>query len=193
MKALVLFAHPNPNSFNAAILEAVKEELAKKDAEVKVKDLYAMNWNPVLSGQDFQQLLAGKAPDDIAQEHADVKWADLMVTISPIWWYSVPAMLKGYIDRVFSHGFAYEYTDSGPQGILTGKRALVITTSGADEHLATESGMMDAVDTSIIKGIFGFCGFSETKYKNCFAVPLVTDEDRKRMLEEVREFVGGSA
>lgn len=189
MKTLVIYSHPNPKSFNAAILGVVKEELGKKGAEVKVKDLYAMNWSPVLSGSDFQQFLAGKAPEDIAREQADVSWADALIFVSPIWWYSFPAMLKGYIDRVFSQGFAYEYTQTGPRGLLQGKRAFIITTTGADESIANHTGMMNAINTSIVNGIFSFCGFAGAKYKNCFAVPMVSDEDRKGMLEEVREFV----
>lgn len=189
MKALVLFSHPNPKSFNAAILGVVKEELEQKGAEIRVKDLYAMNWNPVLSASDFQQLLSGKIPEDIAREQADVTWADTLVLISPIWWYSLPAMLKGYIDRVMCQGFAYEYTATGPRGLLQGKRAAIITTSGADENTANQTGMMKAITTSIVHGIFSFCGFAEARHHNCYAVPMVSDEDRKRMLEDVRQFV----
>lgn len=188
MKTLVIYAHPNPNSFNAAILGAVKEELGNKGAEVRVKDLYAMNWNPALSAADFQQMLGGKMPDDIAREQSDVSWADMLVVICPIWWFSIPAMLKGYFDRVFSQGFAYQYTETGPVGLLKGKRAAVITTSGADENIAKHSGMMESIKTSLVNGIFGFCGFEETRHMNCYAVPMVSDADRQRMLEQVREF-----
>lgn len=189
MKVLVVYSHPNPKSFNAAILGTVKDELGKAGAEVKVKDLYAMNWNPVLSGSDFEQFSSGKLPSDIAREQADVSWADLLIFISPIWWYTVTAMLKGYVDRVMGHGFAYEYTETGPRGKLTDKRALLITTSGADEKTARETGMLDALNTTLVQGIFNFCGFKEAKCKNCFAVPFVSDDDRRRMLEEIREFV----
>jgi NAD(P)H dehydrogenase (quinone) len=189
LKTLVIFCHPNPKSFNAAILEVVREELGNKAAEIKVKDLYAMGWNPVLSAADFQQFLAGEKPDDIAREQADVAWADVLVLISPIWWFSVPALLKGYIDRVLSQGFAYEYTATGPRGLLTGKRAAIITTSGADENTAEQSGMMQAIKTSFVHGIFSFCGFGDVKHMNCYAVPMVSDDERKKMLSNVRQFM----
>ncbi|KJS11404.1 MAG: NAD(P)H dehydrogenase [Peptococcaceae bacterium BRH_c8a] len=189
MKTLVLFTHPNPKSFNAAILGALKEELGQQGAEVRVKDLYAMNWNPVLSADDFQQMLAGQMPQDVAKEQADVAWADLLVVVCPIWWFTVPAMLKGYIDRVMSQGFAYQYTETGPVGLLKGKRAAVITTTGADENTAKQSGMMESIKASVVHGVFDFCGFEDVKYMNCYAVPLVSDAERKRMLEEVREFI----
>ncbi|TYO95052.1 NAD(P)H-dependent oxidoreductase [Desulfallas thermosapovorans] len=189
MNALVIYCHPNPKSFNAAILDVVKQELEQKGAKIKVKDLYAMNWNPVLSAADFQKFLAGEKPEDIAREQADVVWADVLVLISPIWWFSIPAMLKGYIDRVMSQGFAYEYTPTGPRGLLTGKRAAVITTSGADENTANQTGMMKALNTSFIHGTFTFCGFADAKHINCYAVPMVSDEERKQMLSAVREFI----
>ena len=136
MNALVIYAHPNPLSFNAALATVVEEELQKKGAEVNVKDLYGMDWNPVLSEDDFRSFHTGKLPEDISSEQNDVKQADFIVVIAPVWWYSVPAILKGYFDRVFSIGFAYEYTKTGSRGLLTDKKALVITTSGADEQTA---------------------------------------------------------
>lgn len=125
MNVLVIYSHPNPASFNSAILGVVKDELARRDVSVKVKDLYAMNWNPVLSNFDLEQMAAGMVPDDIAREQEDVSWADLLIFISPVWWYSVTAIMKGYIERVMSLGFAYEETDQGARGLMQGKRALL--------------------------------------------------------------------
>jgi len=189
MKVLIVYAHPNPLSFNGAISQVVKEEVEKKGGQVKLKDLYAMNWNPVLSEADFQGFHTGSIPEDIKAEQADVSWADMVIMISPIWWYSVPAILKGYIDRVFSIGFAYEYTPNGPRGKLSGKKALLITTSGADEQMAQAGGMIDSIRKSMVDGFFGFSGFSEYKHKNLFAVPVITDQERKQMLTEIRELI----
>ena len=77
MNTLLLYAHPNPHSFNAAIAQVIKEEIEKKGGPLKVKDLYAMNFNPVLSQEDFQAFHSGQLPQDIKQEQADVSWADL--------------------------------------------------------------------------------------------------------------------
>lgn len=82
MNALVIYAHPNPMSFNAAVAKVVEEELKAKGAAVKVKDLYAMKWNPILSGEDFQGLHTGNIPADIKQEQADVTWADVVVMVA---------------------------------------------------------------------------------------------------------------
>lgn len=187
MKAVVIYAHPNPVSFVAAVVTVVEEELLNKGVEVRIKDLYGMNFNPVLSEEDFRGYHTGNLIQDIKQEQDDIAWADIVVMVAPVWWYSVPAMLKGYIDRVFSLGFAYEYTSNGPRGMLTGKKGLLITTSGADEKTAKATGMLDAIEDSLGKGLFGFSGFAEHRYKNLFAVPTVSDADRKEMLTQIRE------
>lgn len=191
MKAMIIFAHPNPKSFNRAVLDTVTGELAGKKAEVKVKDLYTMNWNSILSASDFEGMAAGKTPADTAREQSDVTWADTLFFIYPIWWSSHPAILKGWIDRVLSFGFAYDMTDSGPVGLLKNKRAVVITTSGSDLAAARQSGLLDAIKTSMVNGILGFVGISDVVHKNLFAVPYVDDAARKKMLEEVKEFVVG--
>ncbi|SHG84170.1 NAD(P)H dehydrogenase (quinone) [Thermosyntropha lipolytica DSM 11003] len=189
MQALLVYAHPNPLSFNAAIAAVVKEELQKKGVEVKVKDLYAMNFNPVLSREDFEGFHTGNIPADIKREQEDVKNADIVILVAPIWWYSVPAIMRGYMDRVFSVGFAYEYTESGPRGLLTGKKGLVITTAGADENAAKATGLDKVIDWGIAQALFGFCGFAEYKSKIFYAVTTVSDEERKNMLNEVRRLI----
>ena len=189
MKAVVIYAHPNPMSFNSAIAAVVREELEKKGAQVKFKDLYAMNWNPVLSAKDFEGYHTGNLPEDIKAEQADISEADVIVMVSPVWWFSIPAILKGYIDRVLSIGFAYEYTPTGPRGMLNGKKALLITTSGADDRAAKQSGMVDGITKSVVNSVFGFSGFAQYKYKNFFAVPTVSDKERKEILAELRQLI----
>lgn len=190
MKTLVVFTHPNPKSFNAAILQVVQEELATKSAEVKVKDLYAINFNPTLAAQDFVNLQSGKPSPDVATEQEDVAWADTLIFIYPIWWHERPAMLKGWIDRVFSYGFAYQYGEQGFEGLLKGKRALVFTTSGADEKTALETGQAEAIK-SMLYGTLSACGIEVLNHINFYAVPTVSDEDRKAMLEKVRNMIKG--
>lgn len=189
MNTLLICAHPNPQSFNCSLVGAVQEEIEKKGWQLKLKDLYEMKWNPVLCQADFEGFHNGNIPADILAEQADVSWADLVIMVAPVWWLSVPAILKGYIDRVFSIGFAYEYIASGPRGKLTGKKALVITTSGADEQAAQASGLLDAVKKAVVDGVFGFSGFAEYKHHNLFAVTVTTDEQRKQMLTELRALI----
>lgn len=188
MKTLLVYAHPNSQSFNAALVKVIQEEIVNKGGQIKVKDLYAMNWNPVLSQKDFEGYHTGNLPEDIKQEQADVAWADLVIMVAPVWWYSIPAILKGYIDRVFSLGFAYKYTATGPLGLLKGKKGLFITTCGANQQAAEYGGMISTLDKALI-GVYSFSGFAENKLHNLFAVTTVSDEERKQMLSEVRDLV----
>ena len=188
MNTLLVLAHPNPKSFNAAVAKVIEEEIVNKGDQIKVKDLYAMKWNPVLSQEDFQGYHSGSIPEDVKQEQADIAWADLVIMVAPVWWYSIPAILKGYIDRVFCIGFAYKYTATGPLGLLKGKKGLFITTSGANRQDAEYGGMLKTLDRSLI-GVFGFSGFQEKKLHNLFAVTTVSDTERKDMLTEVRELI----
>lgn len=190
MKALIVLAHPNENSFNGAVMNTVKTVLAAEHVEFREKDLYRMNWNPLLSTADLEQIYSGRIPADIATEQNDIRWADTVVFIYPVWWYEQPAILKGWIDRVMSHGFAYRMTDNGMvEGLLKGKKAVVITTSGADKENMDQNGVTDAINTTMIKGTLGFSGFDTVEYKNLYAVPAVTDEQRREMLREVEETV----
>ncbi|MGE5381757.1 MAG: NAD(P)H-dependent oxidoreductase [Methylocystaceae bacterium] len=189
MKALVLFGHPNPNSYNGAVRDAVVTELQNTGAEVKVKDLYQMNFNPLLTVNDFQQLHAGSPPEDVKSEQDAISWADMIIMVSPVWWMSVTSMLRGYIDRVFSYGFAYQYTATGPQGLLTGKRGLLITTSGSNQQADQHTRMTDTIRYTFTGGFFGFCGITEADYLNLYDVVNVSDDERKQMLEEAKNFV----
>lgn len=188
MNTLLVYAHPNAQSFNAALVKVIQEEIVKKGDQIKVKDLYAMNWNPVLSQKDFEGYHSGNLPEDIKLEQTDVAWADLVIMVAPVWWYSIPAILKGYIDRVFSLGFAYRYTATGPLGLLKGKKGLFITTSGANQQDAEYGGMMKTLDRSLV-GVFAFSGFAEKKHHNLFAVTTISEDERKQMLTEVRELI----
>lgn len=190
MKTLIVFSHPNPESFNGAILKTVEDALKSQNHEVKVKNLYKDGWNPLLSVEDFQQLYSGKVPPDIAAEQADVTWADLLVFIYPIWWLERPAILKGWFDRVFSHGFAYVYTKEGTiEGLLKGKKAIVITTSGANEENMKQNGVLDAIKTCMLQGTLGFSGFQDIVHENLYEVPSVSDQARQKMLERVKEII----
>lgn len=122
MKYLIIYAHPNPKSFNHAILETISEELKKKKKEFKVRDLYKIGFNPALSTKDLSAIQNGAVPKDIEKEQEYIRKADTIVFIFPIWWSSMPAILKGYIDRVFSLKFAYDITEDGVFGLLKGKK-----------------------------------------------------------------------
>lgn len=185
MKHLIIYAHPNPVSFNHAIKETLVNILKEKGHEVRVRDLYEMRFDPVLKADDFQALLAGKVPADIKLEQDHIRWADQMTFLYPVWWGRMPSMTMGYIDRVFSKGFAYDYGASGPIGLLPGKKAYAFSTMGAPLAFAESSGGIKSMEQIIDNETFRFCGFEMVGHKYFGSVTTVTDGDRKKMLEEV--------
>lgn len=189
MKVLIIYSHPNPNSFNSAIKQNLQDEIISQGHEAKIRDLYALNFNPILSAEDFTQLNQGNIPQDIKTEQDFISWCDTIVFVYPTWWSNVPAILRGYIDRVFSKGFAYTYNEQGPVALLKDKKIMIFQTTGSTEGMLMQNNMVESMTNSIDSGIFAFCGMGVLKHKYFFAVPTVSDEERKKMLEEVKEIV----
>ena len=187
MKHLIIYAHPNTASFNHAIKETLVRVLKEKGHEVRVRDLYDMRFDPVLKADDFRDLLAGRVAADIAAEQDHVRWADQLTFIYPVWWGRMPSMAMGYIDRVFSKGFAYDYGPNGPIGLLPGKKACAFSTMGAPLAVAESSGGIKSMEQIIDNETFCFCGFTMVGHKYFGSVTTVTDGDRKKMLEEVAQ------
>lgn len=190
MKTLIVYAHPNPKSFNAAIKETLVSELQAKGHEVKVRDLYAMNFNPVLNVDDFNHYAQKQIPADVKAEQDGITWADHVVFLYPTWWIGMPAILKGYIDRVFTNGFAFSYTENGAEGLLKGKKALVIQTTGQPLDLLKQYNLLSPMEVSVDHGILGFTGIEVITHQFFGGVPYSSDDDRKRMLEEVKGIAG---
>lgn len=188
MKHLVIYSHPNPKSFNAAIKDVYLNTLIENQHQVRISDLYAINFNPVLLASDFESFHQGIVPEDIKIEQENIVWADLITFIFPIWWAGFGAMLKGYIDRVFSYKFAYEIVDNRPQGLLNGKKVFLITTTGGLKE-NYEAGLAKGLDATIHKATFNFCNLDVVGHKYFFSVPFITKEERVAMLDEVKEVV----
>lgn len=186
MKYLVVYSHPNPKSFCHAILETVKEALTAKKHEVIIRDLYALKFNPVLTPSDFEALATGKVLPDVKAEQDHIQWADILIYIYPIWWTGLPAMVKGYIDRVFSHGFAFKIGVSGAEGLLKGKKAVILNTQGTPQGYYESSSMSSAIRKTSDAGIFEFCGIEVAEHKFFAGVPSVNDTVRKQYLDEIR-------
>ncbi len=189
MKYLIVYAHPNPKSFNHAILETISKELRKKKKEFTVRDLYRIGFNPVLSTKDLLAIQNDAVPKDIKKEQNYISKADTLIFIFPIWWSAMPAILKGYIDRVFSLGFAYNITEDDVTGLLKGKKVFVVTTTGASKEDYEKLGAFKMMNMSIDMAIFQFSGMKVIRHKYFSSVPNVSNQDRKKMLEELKLLV----
>ncbi len=190
MKHLVIYCHPSPKSFCHAIFHEVTESLRSKGHDVVERDLYALGFDPVLKGSDFDAFLSGKTPSDIKVEQDYVAWSQGITVIYPVWWTGLPAMLKGYFDRVLSLGFAYIFETQGPKPLLGGRKVMVFCTQGQFKEAYDASGMTDAMQKTTDIGIFSFCGMDVVEHKFFGAVTSADEATRRNYLAEVRELMG---
>ncbi|EJO61986.1 NAD(P)H-dependent oxidoreductase [Burkholderia multivorans] len=186
MNVLIVYAHPEPRSLNGALRDFAVARLEAAGHTVQVSDLYAMNWKPALDANDmidrshdarFDPALdskrayeTGTQREDIAREQGKLKWADTVILQFPLWWFSMPAIMKGWVERVYAYGFAYgvgehsdrHWGDRYGEGSLAGKRAmLIVTTGGWESHYSARgiNGPIDDVLFPIQHGILYYPGF----------------------------------
>jgi NAD(P)H dehydrogenase (quinone) len=146
MKHLIVAAHPAIDSFTMALTRAYAEELEALGHTQRTRDLYRMGFDPVLAAHELLPVSAAHpASADVVAAQDEIWWADALTVIYPLWWLSMPAMMKGYIDRVFARGFAYESANGTVHGLLSGKQAVSITVSGAPLPMLVKSGDWTAV------------------------------------------------
>ncbi len=161
MKHLIVVAHPVEESFTMALARAYAAELEKLGHNQSTYDLYRMGFNPVLGAHELASVSADHPPADADLRRAqdDLRAAGALTVIYPLWWLSMPAMMKGYIDRVFARGFAYESQGGVVHGLLSGKKAVLITISGAPLPLLINSGNWNAVQVLQDTHVFRSAGF----------------------------------
>lgn len=186
MKVLIIYAHPNPKSLNHAMLETLTKGLAEAGHTYEVVDLYDINFNPVLSAADFEVMQAG-GRSDVKIQKEKVLNADALAFIYPIWFSAPPAILKGWIDRVFHLGFAYDVDIKIKRtvGLLKHEKVLVINTYGdAEAHdKITKMGETHQLVQDV--GVFEFCGITNVQWLNFYKVVVTDDQTRKGYLKQV--------
>ena len=211
MRIFLVFAHPNPHSLNAALKDHAIAVLQRDGHEVRVSDLYTMKWKAVADADDFPErdsslpldymTASGEAyekgtqANDVAAEQEKLKWADAVVFQFPVWWFGFPAILKGWVDRVFAYKFAYGYKNAGNtyrygDGALAGKRALLSVTSGGpkvDYGPRGINGPLEELLFPITHGTLFFAGLEVLPAFAVYGVGKMDDaalEAAKRGLEE---------
>jgi NAD(P)H dehydrogenase (quinone) len=164
MKNLIVYAHPNPASLNHFFKQTVVESLQESGQEIVIRDLNQISFNPVLSLDDMNGQRMGQVANDAKTEQDFITWADRIIFIYPIWWTGMPAIMKGYIDRVFSYGFAYRYDHGIQKGLLTGKQTIIINSHGKSNAEYEAMGMDKALVLTSDTGIFTYCGLEIEKH-----------------------------
>ena len=185
MRVLIVYAHPVARSFNRAILEAATRGLTEAGHEVKLADLHAEQFQSAMTEADFAQFENQPMPDDVLREQARVEWSDAIVFIFPLWWWSIPGILKGWIDRVMSYGWAWLDPSDPDSGSLKSRKLLVLTTAGASAGQLSKRGYDTAFHTQLNIGTWDYCGFKDVTTKIFHEVHHETPEElRKSYLNE---------
>ena len=206
MKVLIVYAHQEAQSFNAALLARSVAELTALGHTVRVSDLYAMRFNPVATGEDFGErrfpdrlqydreqkynFQHKSLSDDIAAEIEKLLWCDLLILQFPLWWFSVPAIMKGWIDRVFVNGAIYGSGRRYDTGGLTGRRAMVVTSTAAYPGMCAPDGLVGALDVivwPIQNGTVAYAGCKVLPPFVSWSVNFVDEAARRRYLDDYAE------
>ncbi|MEU3036500.1 NAD(P)H-dependent oxidoreductase [Streptomyces griseoaurantiacus] len=203
MKTLIVHAHPEPKSLNGSLKDLAVSTLEAAGHEVGVSDLYAMNWKAVVDAADYgpevsDRLLvardsgrafeAGTLTQDVRAEQEKLLWADTVIFQFPLWWYSMPAILKGWVDRVFTYRFAYgvgehsdtRYGERYGEGTLAGRKALLsVTVGGPEAHYAARgiNGPIDDLLFPIHHGILYYPGIEPLPPFVLHGTDRMTDEE----------------
>lgn len=206
MKVLIVHAHNEPQSFNASMKNVAVEEFREQGHEVKVSDLYAMQWKAVADASDFESranpgylvyaleqrhAYENKAlAPDIMAELEKLQWADLVIFNFPIYWFSMPAILKGWIDRVLVSGLCYGGMRFYDRGGLRGKKAMLAVTIGGQPHMLTEGGVHGPLEDMlrpILRGTLGYTGMSVLPTFVAWHVPYIKPEQRTAVMDQYRK------
>jgi NAD(P)H dehydrogenase (quinone) len=191
MRALVVYCHPKDDSFTAAVRDRVLGRLAAAGAEVRVADLYAQGFQPVLTAAEWEGYLdapANLAP--VAREVVDLRWCDTLIFVYPTWWYGLPAMLKGWLDRVLLPEVAFLMPDGVNRTIRPGLghivRLGVFTTCGASWWLTQIVGAPGK--RTLMRGVGFLCApRRRTVFAAHYLMDSSTAESRARHLDKVGE------
>lgn len=214
MKILHVFAHPEPRSLNGSLRDVAIAELEAGGHQVRVSDLYGMGWKSDVDRADFPALrpdarlkpvAASKEAFETETLTADVEaeiekllWADMLILQFPLWWFSMPAILKGWVDRVFAYGFAYgvgehsdrRWGDRYGEGTLAGRRAMLIVTAGGWEDHYSPRGINGPIDDLLFPinhGILYYPGYDVLPPFVAYQVDTLDETGFARVAERLRE------
>ncbi len=189
MKALIVYCHPRPDSFTCAVKTRILERLAVINAEVRVLDLYARAFDPVLSAQGhmfYEDKVLNRT--GIEEDCDALDWCDTLIFVYPTWWYGLPAVLKGWLDRVLVPGLAFHMPPAEGGNITPGlqhiKRMGVFTTCGASWALTRFIGAPGR--RTLLRGVRLLCAKGcKTAFAAQYLMDSSTPKSREKHLRRV--------
>lgn len=186
MHALIVTSHPHPDSLTHAVSWRVADGIVVSGHSAEIADLTAEGFDPrFTSGDIAANLRQGPPAADVLAEQARIDRADALALVYPVYWWSMPGLLKGWIDRVFANGWAYDENGDGrPQKKLQRLQVHLVALGGADLRTYARHGYFGAMRTQIDHGIFGYCG-ARVARSDLLLPP--TDGDYASVLASARE------
>jgi len=186
VKHAVILAHPNPASFNAAVADAYVKAVRALGDQAVLRDLYALNFEPRLGQGEMPFGAAFQPGPDVVAERKAIGDADVFVLVYPLWLNAPPAIMKGYLERVFGFGFAYGQDGNGSAPLLTGRKLVTFSSSGAPFHWVQQTGAFEAVRTLFDRHVAAVCGMSVVDHVHFGGiVPDIRPDAVARMLKDV--------
>ena len=208
---LIVHAHPEPRSFIAAMRDVVRDHFQSQGCSVTVSDLYAMEFNPIASARDFggrknedylvysleqrHGCATQTIAPDIAGELEKLIAADLIVFSFPLFWFGTPAIMKGWIDRVFVSGTCFGGKRLYENGGLKGKKALAVFGLGGRSHMFGDGSLHGDLEFGMMRhffqGTLGYVGMDVYEPFIAWHVPYIDEAARKRILVDLGEALNG--
>ena len=159
MKHAVIVGHPNPESFNLTIARSYCDAVRERGHEADLRDLYRMNFDPLLRDEELVAPGKAKPAADVVAERQTIGAADVFAFVYPLWFNAPPAIIKGYMDRVFGFGFGFgPIAQGGNAPLLEGKRLLSFSSSGAPADWVRKEGALAAVRNLFDEHFAAVCG-----------------------------------
>ncbi len=189
--ALIVTAHPVENSLSHSLAAGIAARLREQGTQVEIADLHAEAFTPAMLLPDLA-LYHGDAsapPADVVREQQRVERADMLVFVFPVYWWSVPGLLKGWFDRVLTLNWAYKVAEDGRiVGNLRKVPVRLIATAGSDVAGFDKHGYSTAIRTQLVEGVFGFCGLKDVTLDILYQADTASSEqvdDFLKSLERV--------
>ncbi|MBU3137860.1 NAD(P)H-dependent oxidoreductase [Clostridium gasigenes] len=186
MKTTIILAHPWHGSFNKAIMDTTVEQFKKMKKEYQIIDLNKENFDPVLREEELSLYSKGEFKDDLVKKYqVMLKNSDELVFIFPIWWFDLPAILKGFIDKVMLKNYAYIEGKYGLKGLLTNIKVTTVITTSEVPTWYLKYLVGNPIKRSFIQGTLKGIGIKNVKWLNSSYTTSGTDKRKKSFLNKV--------
>jgi NAD(P)H dehydrogenase (quinone) len=163
MHVLTILDHPNPASFSAAVAKQFMDGAKAAGHSVELADLHAEGFDPRWSMADITAGDSSTTLADVAKEQERIARADAICLVFPLFWWGMPSMTKGWVDRVWTWGWAYDQLDDPEQSLQRPRSGVLLIPAGARSDEMENAGYLAALETAWIKGTFGYFGFTSRR------------------------------